>query len=143
MKIYYNTQYRKPSFTSLTISSSILNLKPENKEKISVVRDIACYRPDIDFSIESDTYGDMQVTVQRANPLDMLLACGLIKFNSKEHHFIDALKAAQQTHNDIYEIKPKTYKETIPVEATPEETAFIIEDMVDILNEEIDKPEVN
>lgn len=138
-----NNIHTKQSFTSLLISSSVTNLKPANREKINVVRDMASYMPDMDFIIESNNAGDMQVTIQRAHPLDMLIACGLVQFNSKEHHFIELVKAAQQTHNYIYDVKPKTYKETIPEEANNEETAFIIEDMVDIFNETIDKPERN
>lgn len=138
-----NNIHTKQSFTSLLISSSVTNLKPANREKINVVRDMASYMPDMDFIIESNNAGDMQVTIQRAHPLDMLIACGLVQFNSKEHHFIELVKAAQQTHNYVYDVKPKTYKETIPEEANNEETAFIIEDMVDIFNETIDKPERN
>lgn len=138
-----NNIHTKQSFTSLLISSSVTNLKPANREKINVVRDMASYMPDMDFVIESNNAGDMQITIQRAHPLDMLIACGLVKFNSKEHHFIELVKAAQQTHNYVYDVKPKTYKETIPEEANNEETAFIIEDMVDIFNETIDKPERN
>lgn len=138
-----NNIHTKQSFSSLLISSSVTNLKPANREKINVVRDMASYMPDMDFVIESNNAGDMQVTIQRAHPLDMLIACGLVQFNSKEHHFIELVKAAQQTHNYVYDVKPKTYKETIPEEANNEETAFIIEDMVDIFNETIDKPERN
>lgn len=138
-----NNIHTKQSFTSLLISSSVTNLKPANREKINVVRDMASYMPDMDFFIESNNAGDMQITIQRAHPLDMLIACGLVQFNSKEHHFIELVKAAQQTHNYVYDVKPKTYKETIPEEANNEETAFIIEDMVDIFNETIDKPERN
>ncbi len=138
-----NNIHTKQSFTSLLISSSVTNLKPANREKINVVRDMASYMPDMDFVIESNNAGDMQITIQRAHPLDMLIACGLVQFNSKEHHFIELVKAAQQTHNYVYDVKPKTYKETIPEEANNEETAFIIEDMVDIFNETIDKPERN
>ena len=138
-----NNIHTKHSFTSLLISSSVTNLKPANREKINVVRDMASYMPDMDFVIESNNAGDMQITIQRAHPLDMLIACGLVQFNSKEHHFIELVKAAQQTHNYVYDVKPKTYKETIPEEANNEETAFIIEDMVDIFNETIDKPETN
>lgn len=138
-----NNIHTKQSFTSLLISSSVTNLKPANREKINVVRDMASYMPDMDFVIESNNAGDMQITIQRAHPLDMLIACGLVQFNSKEHHFIELVKAAQQTHNYVYDVKPKTYKETIPEEANNEETAFIIEDMVDIFNETIDKPETN
>lgn len=138
-----NNIHTKQSFTSLLISSSVTNLKPANREKINVVRDMASYMPDMDFIIESNNAGDMQITIQRAHPLDMLIACGLVQFNSKEHHFIELVKAAQQTHNYVYDVKPKTYKETIPEEANNEETAFIIEDMVDIFNETIDKPERN
>ena len=136
-------QYRKPSFQSLRISASVLGLKPENQEKLRVVRDTACKRPDIDFTVESDYEGDLQVTIQKAHPLDMLLACGMIQFNSREHHLINFVKAAQQKHDYIYDVKPKTYKETIPAEVTNDETAFILDDMVDILYEEIDKPEAN
>lgn len=138
-----NNIHTKQSFTSLLISSSVTNLKPANREKINVVRDMASYMPNMDFVIESNNAGDMQITIQRAHPLDMLIACGLVQFNSKEHHFIELVKAAQQTHNYVYDVKPKTYKETIPEEANNEETAFIIEDMVDIFNETIDKPERN
>lgn len=138
-----NNIHTKQSFTSLLISSSVTNLKPANREKINVVRDMASYMPDMDFFIESNNAGDMQITIQRAHPLDMLIACGLVQFNSKEHHFIELVKAAQQTHNYVYDVKPKTYKETIPEEANNEETAFIIQDMVDIFNETIDKPETN
>lgn len=138
-----NNIHTKQSFTSLLISSSVTNLKPANREKINVVRDMASCMPDMDFVIESNNAGDMQITIQRAHPLDMLIACGLVQFNSKEHHFIELVKAAQQTHNYVYDVKPKTYKETIPEEANNEETAFIIEDMVDIFNETIDKPETN
>lgn len=138
-----NNIHTKQSFTSLLISSSVTNLKPANREKINVVRDMASYMPDMDFVIESNNAGDMQITIQRAHPLDMLIACGLVQFNSKEHHFIELVKAAQQTHNYVYDVKPKTYKETIPEEANNEETAFIIQDMVDIFNETIDKPERN
>lgn len=138
-----NNIHTKQSFTSLLISSSVTNLKPANREKINVVRDMASYMPDMDFVIESNNAGDMQITIQRAHPLDMLIACGLVQFNSKEHHFIELVKAAQQTHNYVYDVKPKTYKETIPEEANNEETAFIIQDMVDIFNETIDKPETN
>ena len=94
-----NNIHTKQSFTSLLISSSVTNLKPANREKINVVRDMASYMPDMDFVIESNNAGDMQITIQRAHPLDMLIACGLVQFNSKEHHFIELVKAAQQTHN--------------------------------------------
>ena len=141
MKIYSIPQAQ--TFTSLKISSSVLDLKPKNRAKIDVVRDVASSRPDIDFTIESDIHGDLQVTVQRANPLDLLLACGIVKFKTNDFYMIEAMKAAQRTYNDIYEIKQKDYKETIPEEADAEETAFILEDMADILLEEIDPPEVS
>lgn len=135
---------RNISFTALNLSHTLNKLRPENQEKLQLAQEIASYYPNIDFYIEANDKGEMQVTIERANPLDMLIYCGIAPVGSQKFHMIEYVKAMQNCYNEIHDIKPKTYKETIPTEADLENTQFILEDMIDIFTNEIDdKQELN
>lgn len=132
------------SFTALNLSTTVDNLKPANKDKLEVAEYVAARYPQYDFYVESNNKGEMQVTIERANPLDMLIYSGIAPVGSLKFHMIEYVKVMQECYNEIHNIKQKNYRETIPTEADLDNTEFILEDMINIFSNEIDdKQELN